>query len=119
MPAFWTDNLLTGTNLRDKPYVDIYPRLTTKSNTYTVHFQVQTLHKTPGDPAQWTEGKDAVLSEYRGSSTIERYVDAGDTSLPDFATQFAANPTINLNNTDGNGASAYRFRVITTKRFAP
>ena len=125
MSSFWKSHLLTGTNLRDKPYVDTYPRLTTKSNTYTVHLQVQTLHKVPSsNPAQWTEGKDVVLSEYRGSSTIERYVDADDTSLPDFASAFASDPTVTLNSypdpsNSANRIGAYKFRVLTTKQFSP
>ena len=34
--------------------------------------------------AQWVEGSDQILGEYRGSATIERYIDPGAT-LPDFA----------------------------------
>ncbi len=45
---FWSNHLLTGDNLRERPYANIYPRLTTKSNTYTVHYKVQAL-KNPGD----------------------------------------------------------------------
>ncbi len=50
MRKFWdngstTGNTVTGDNLREKPYADLYPRLTTKSNTYTVHFRVQNAQK--------------------------------------------------------------------------
>ena len=125
MASFWQQHPLTGTNLRNEPYVNIYPRLTTKSNTYTVHLQVQTLRKATGsNPTQWTEGKDTVLSEYRGSSTFERYVDTGDKSLPDFASAFASDPTVTLGsypdpNNGSNRTSAYKFRVLVTKRFSP
>ncbi len=110
MGAFWTGNLLTGDNVRERPYANIYPRLTTKSNTYTVHYKVQTLKKLKMTAsAQWIEGKDAVTSEYRGSSTFERYLDTGDTSIPDYAT--APNPVpIDV---------FYRFRTIETKQFSP
>jgi len=100
---------LTGDNSRERIYATIYPRLTTKSNTYTVHMRVQTLKKTPGSsPTVWTEGSDQVLSEYRGSQTIERYVDPSDTKLPDFTT----NTTTALD-------AFYKFRVLNTKKFSP
>ncbi|MEI6562314.1 MAG: Verru_Chthon cassette protein A [Verrucomicrobiota bacterium] len=105
---------LTGDNMRERPYATLYPRLTTKSNTYTVYFKVQMLKKVPTSAVdQWVEGKDQVVSEFRGSSAVERYIDASDPNLNliDFA--------------DPNSAAVkslddyYRFRVINTKRFAP
>ena len=102
-----TRKSLTGDNLRERPYGSLYPRLTTKSNSYTVHFRVQVLKKIPGTSAtQWVEGKDVVASEFRGSSLIERYIDPSDPSLPDFA----IDPTKTLD-------SYYKFRVVSTKKF--
>jgi hypothetical protein len=121
---------MTGDNLREEPYDHIYPRLTTKSNTYTVHYRVQTLvqlpktrPKTTGATApvawdQWVEGQDQVLSESRGSSMIERFVDPNDPAL----NGGWDNDTLNLNLAGNNHAdlsSLYRFRVISTKKFAP
>jgi len=118
-PNFWDTRRLTGDNTRERIYETIYPRLTTKSNTYTVHYRVQTLKKAPGtNPTQWSEGRDQVTSEHRGAQTIERYVDAGDTTLPDFT----ANPTYSLDaypDASGKMTNAYQFRVISTKKFAP
>lgn len=103
---------VTGDNLREKPYATLYPLLTTKSNTYTVHFKVQTLQKVPGTPVdQWMESRDRVTSEYQGSQTLERYVDSMDPKLVDFATQTAADAP--------NLSDFYRFRVISNKRFSP
>jgi len=102
---------LTGDNSRERIYATIYPRLTTKSNTYTVHMRVQTLKKTPGSsPTVWTEGSDQVLSEYRGSQTIERYVDPADPKLVDFTDP--ANSAVALD-------AYYKFRVLNTKKFSP
>ena len=102
-----TRKSLTGDNMRERPYDTLYPRLTTKSNSYTVHFRVQVLKKIPGTSAtQWVEGKDIVASEFRGSSLIERYIDPSDPNLPDFATTSAA--TLD---------SYYKFRVVSTKKF--
>lgn len=115
MGAFWNNNQLTGDNVREKPYVDIYPRLTTKSNTFTVHVRVQALKKAPGTPAdQWVGSKDQVLGEYRGWSILERYIDLNDT-LPDFATKFVSNPQDSTLNID----QYYKMRILSTKRFAP
>ena len=110
--TFWNTHQLTGDNSRERPYTTIYPRLTTKSNTFTVHMRVQTLKKLGGsNQATWTEGSDVVTGEYRGSQTIERYVDPSD---PNLATVDFANSA----NTSSLNAF-YKFRVINTKQFAP
>ncbi len=108
---FWKQHQLTGDNSRERPYANLYGCLTTKSNSFTVHFRVQALQKIPGTaPAQWVEGHDKLLSEYRGSSLIERYVDPQDPSLPDFAAPNAASVALD---------SFYKFRVVSTKKFSP
>lgn len=116
MADFWLANTLTGDNLREKPYADLYPRMTTKSNSYTVHFRVQVLQKSPStSAAQWVEGKDLIGSEYRGSSEIERYLDSTDSRLPDYSVLMAsspANPALKLDD-------HYRYRIVSTKRFSP
>jgi uncharacterized protein (TIGR02600 family) len=114
--TWWDDKTLTGDNLRESPYNYIYPRITTKSNTFTVHLRVQALKQVPGwrttadDWGRWDETKDQVVSEYRGSASIERYVDPNDTSIPDFAQP--ANYSKNL-------APYYRWRTLTEKQFLP
>jgi len=115
MQAFWkasgiNGGALTGDNVRERPYADLYPRLTTKSNTFTVHYRVETLKKLNTTAVnQWVEGTDIVTGEYRGSSTLERYLDTSDQSIPDYAT--AANPA--------SIDTYYKFRVIETKQFTP
>jgi uncharacterized protein (TIGR02600 family) len=113
--ALWAgqDSALTGDNLRERPYSIIYPRITTKSNTYTVHVRAQVLAKNrTKDASTWDEQTEAVLSEYRGSVTFERYIDAADPRLPDYA---AASNFSQLPNLD----QFYRTRVISSKRFTP
>ena len=106
--TFWNANQRTGDNAREIPYGHIYPRVTTKSNTYTVHMRVQALQKAAGGPPdQWSDTRDQVVGEYRGNTTIERYVDAGDPTLPDFAKM------VKEDNLDRH----YRFRIINTKAF--
>ncbi|MEO6741519.1 MAG: Verru_Chthon cassette protein A, partial [Chthoniobacteraceae bacterium] len=103
--------LATGDNTRERPYANLYANLTTKSNTFNVHMRVQVLRKRPGtatEYAGWNEDLDTVVAEHRGSALIERYVDASDPNLPDFAT--------NTNTTLDNYA---RFRILSNNKFAP
>lgn len=110
LAAWYGDDFaLVGDNTRERPYTDLYGRLTTKSNTYTVHFVVQALKNTSADPAVWNEEKGAVTGELRGSTTLERYIDPNDTSIPDYATDLAASSLENH----------YNWRVIENRRFAP
>ena len=110
--AWWDDKTLTGDNLRESPYDQIYSRITTKSNTFTVHMRVQALKQVSNraDWATWNEATDQVVSEYRGSATIERYVDPNDTTIPDFTVP--ANYTKNL-------APYYRWRTVSERQFLP
>jgi uncharacterized protein (TIGR02600 family) len=98
-----------GDNLRERPYASIYPRVTTKSNTYTVYYTVQSLKIPPiHDQGQWEEGKGVVLGSLRGATTLERYLDLADTKIPDFAT-----------NAGGSLESYYRWRIVANNQFAP
>jgi len=117
MPGYWSTHRLTSDNLRERIYTRLYPRLTVKSNTFTVHYRVQTLKQVsrplgPTDPAwnTWDESKDKVLAEQRGSFTVERYVDPNDSRLT--GVDFAANPTNTID-------QYYRFRVVDHHKFAP
>jgi uncharacterized protein (TIGR02600 family) len=120
---FWNNSRLTGDNVREKPYADLYPRITTKSNTYTVHYRVQTLRRRPyngpaaGEEAyyrQWDETRDAVVGEFRGSTTIERYLDPVDER---FKTTYTKGDRIDVEKESLE--DAYRFRVIYNQRFSP
>ncbi len=107
----YSQALPTGDNTRERPYTNLYAKLTTKSNTFNVHMRVQVLRKRPGasnDPAVWHEDTDTVVAEHRGSALIERYVDAADPNLPDFAT-----------NTDATLDNYARFRIVSINKFAP
>ena len=118
--TFWgTTYALTGDNARERPYARLYPRLTTKSNTFTVHLRVQSLGKPANatNQNQWDESRDHIYGEYRGSAIIERYLDPADRRFdPTDGTVAAAdkfNPDVD------SLENAYRFRVLSTKQFAP
>ncbi len=114
--AWWADQKMTGDNTREMPYAQLLPRITTKSNTFTVHLRVQALKQVPGwrqtasDWDEWDERRDQVVSEYRGSTTIERYVDPNDPTIPDFA---------DASNFGKNLAPYYQWRTLSEQQFVP
>jgi uncharacterized protein (TIGR02600 family) len=108
--TFWNSHRLTSDTLRESPYKQLYSRLTTKSNTYTVHYRVQVLKQADAaNPGRWKEGRDVVQGEYRGATTIERYVDPCDPEIPDYATEPNPRPL----------ADFYQFRVLANRQFIP
>ena len=112
--GFWATNALTGDNLRERIYTTLYPRLTTKSNTFTVHVRVQALQQVPTSTAgTWTEGKDRILGEYRGATSLERFIDANNPLIPDYAATPANIP--NMDSLD----KFYRWRIVENRQFAP
>lgn len=115
MGAFWEEHALTGDNSKERAYTNIYPKLTTRSNTFRVHFRTQVIKKARSiAPSEFAADKDSIASEYRGSTLIERYIDPNDTAnpLPNYA-----DGTSPLSKTPLD--SFYRFRVLEHKRFAP
>lgn len=105
--TFWTSQFgMTGDNQRERPYSHIYPRVTTKSNVYTVHMRCQAIKKAKGSaPNEFDPEKDSVLGEYRGSATLERFIDPNDEALKDYNDRrYKVDPY-------------YRYRVINTKQF--
>jgi uncharacterized protein (TIGR02600 family) len=114
LDAFWNGSQgagrLTGDNLRELPYAQLYSRLTTRSNSYMVHMRVQVLQKRPNDPNQsvWNEGTDVILGDWRGSYEIERYLSPAATApAPATATS------------SGGAAGPYLFRIVSERRFSP
>jgi uncharacterized protein (TIGR02600 family) len=90
-PAWWQQMALTGDNLREMPYNQLYPRLTTKTSTLTVHHRAQILVAPRGaDPATWTEDPAHIIAEHRGATLIERFIDPHDPDLPDYAAPASA-----------------------------
>ncbi len=102
--GWWKTRRLTGDNSREKPYAELYPKLTTQSNTYRIHMRVQSLARSGGPPAT---GDFEPLAEYRGSALLERYLDPED---PRFST---VNPDTDCLN------ALYRFRVLERRQFVP
>jgi uncharacterized protein (TIGR02600 family) len=110
MSEFWDPRAVTGDNLRERPYASIYGKVTTKSNTFRVHFRAQSIRKARSvAPDQFQVGADTIASDYRGSALIERRIDPEDPRLKDYATDPSAESLENF----------YSFRVLERKRFNP
>lgn len=109
--TFWeTTYAQTGDNMRERPYSHIYPRVTTKSNIYTVYMRCQAIKKVAGTkPDKFDPKLDKVIGSYRGSATIERFIDPNDAQLANY----------DPNAADSSVDKYYRFRVLATKQFLP
>lgn len=82
---FWDKHRLTGDNSKEQPYAHLYPRLTTRSNTYRVHFIAQSIRKASSLPAHLINTrKDQVVGTFRGSALIRRHIDPKQEQLPDY-----------------------------------
>lgn len=119
MVTWWNGDLntqmdgfeLTGDNVRESPYNQLYPRLTTKSNVFTVHYRVQLLKKARSTAAaEWDEARDSLSAEKRGSVVIERYIDPNASGLPEFFKKPLQ---------EGSLDEHYQFRIMHRKTFAP
>ena len=97
---------LVGDNTREKPYSDLYSRLTTRSNTFKIHYAVQALKNTNTNPGTWNETKGQVRGELRGSAVIERYLDVKDSGIPDYVTNANAQSLDNY----------YPWRIIDSEK---
>jgi uncharacterized protein (TIGR02600 family) len=119
-PAKWYDTStsapfgLVGDNVRERPYAHIYPRVTTKSNTYTVYYTVQALKNPSADPSVWNEKKGVVTGEFRGSTMLERYIDPNESALKNSDNDFATSSSDSL-----SMEKFYRWRVIRNDQFCP
>jgi uncharacterized protein (TIGR02600 family) len=113
MTSFWNNHRLTGDNVLEKPYANIYPRLTTNSNHYRVHFLLQTLKPArSADPGVWEEGRGEITGELQGDALVERAIDPHDPALDTYDYRFIDNenalPLDNL----------YSFRIRDIQRFS-
>ena len=117
LTTFWAAHKLTGDNALEKPYAYIYPRLTTRSNSYLVHVRVQTLAQNARNTSYIIKANQAQPSgEFRGSFLIERYLDPNSASLVD-----ALGNPVNMpasGETTGLALGPYLFRTVSSKQFS-
>lgn len=107
---FWGTHSLTGDDKREMPYNHLLPRLTTRSNTFRVHYWVQALRPAAGST------EPIVTGEARGSVLLERYLDPN--------LEAYGGPISDGNSFDVDAAfpplhDKYRFRKVEERRFTP
>ena len=113
---WYSDNFaLVGDNVRERPYADLYNKITTKSNTFNVHYHAQILQKTKSrmasDPTIFDTGAgDKVVAAQRGTTTFERYLDPADPRI------IAIDPA---SATATSLEEFYRARIVNTTIFRP
>ncbi len=114
---FWENHPVTGENLKERPYANMYPRLTTRSNTFQIHMRVQSIRKARStDPTKFVPGSDTISAEYRGSAIIERYLDLNDPAFDGSKNlDFASSAVLSRPSLD----TYHRFRILSQKRFDP
>jgi hypothetical protein len=91
--SFWATHRLTGDNSKERPYAHLYPRLTTRSNVFRVHFIVETLKKVRGTQSEvFDPAKDLVTARHQGSRLIHRYLDTTRNDLPTYLPAESGSP---------------------------
>ena len=78
---------------------------------FQVHYRVQLIRKsrsTDTDTVDLT--KDQFTAEYRGSTTIERYLDPNDKEIADLAVESGGTKALD---------DYYRYRIISRQPFTP
>ena len=111
MRQFWEQHKLTGDNTKERPYANMHPRLTTKSNVFKVHMIVQTFRKAKSTAADVVDpAKDKAIGTWRGSALIERFIDPSDNKIPDYFND--------PNMTKPSLEEFYNYRVLNVKQFA-
>ncbi len=111
---------MVGDNLREQPYTHVYGKITTKSNTFTVYYRVQSLKEPASlmNSGEWNESAGSITGEYRGSTTIERFIDpnekvGGVNVVPDAAIQALGGGT------PTSLEGYYKWRIVENHQFAP
>jgi uncharacterized protein (TIGR02600 family) len=91
MEAFWQEHRLTGDNSKERPYAHLYSRLTTRSNSYRIHFVAQSITKARSTAANEFDGtRDRAGALVRGSALATRELDLNDPQLPDYQSEATA-----------------------------
>ena len=119
--SYWENdaiNGLVGDNERERPYASLYPKLTTKSNSYVVHVRAQVIRKArSGEVDQFDSDVDSVAGEWRGSFHLERTLPPSEPGIPDYAQELTL-PT-DAGSTLPSLEKFHRIRIERVERFAP
>lgn len=117
---FWSNHLPSSDNMKERPYANLYPKLTTRSNTFRVHVRAQTLKKSrSSNPQGFQHGVDSVVGEYRGSILIERYLDEKVLKDSSFAGDYTSGALASLLNLSTRPPldAFHSYRILSKQRF--
>lgn len=118
MKDYWEDHGLTGDNTLERPYANIYPRLTTRSNTFRVHFLVQTITKArSSDPKSFDKDKDSITGESQGDALVERAIDPNDPALKTSDYDYIGKARSGSLSTAKSLDTLYTWRIRNIRRF--
>lgn len=108
---------LTGDNTKESTYANLYPRLTTRSNVFKIHFTVQTLQKARSTPVnKFDPDLDLVTSESRGSAIVERALDMTNPNLQKI--NYLKDPST-FSDMKKRLDYFYSYRITEIKQFSP
>jgi hypothetical protein len=86
MRVFWEKHRLTGDNTKERPYAHIYPKLTTRSNVFRLHYRVETLQvAASADQGKYNAATHRTTGSQQGSCLLRRSLDLTDPNIPDYA----------------------------------
>lgn len=119
MVNYWATRQLTGDNTMERPYANIYPRVTTRSNTYRVHFLVQTITKARSSDAEtFDPNKDLITGEKQGDALVERAIDPGDAALKTADYDYIGKAVSGSLDTAKSLDTLYTWRIRHVRRFS-
>jgi hypothetical protein len=121
---FWKTHRLTGDNMRERPYSNIYPRVTVRSNVFKVHMVAQTVKKAAAaKPDTFSsiekEGMpaDNITAEWRGSAIVERSINPHEPALQDSSMDYVQHFTSKNPTAIPRLDTFYTYRVTEVKTF--
>ncbi|MDB6118529.1 MAG: Verru Chthon cassette protein [Verrucomicrobiaceae bacterium] len=82
--TFWSTHRLTGDNTKERPYADLYSRLTTRSNTFRVHFIAQAIKQARSTPNGRFGDPDMITASTQGTCLLQRHLDTLAPDLPNY-----------------------------------
>lgn len=117
--TWWKQFTLTGDDKREMPYNHLYPRVTTKSNTFRVHFWVETLNPNGLKNNTATNPAPIVTGQYRGSVVVERYLDPNIQQYGDTVTTSGTYGATTPNTYFPFLNTFYKYRKLDMRQFSP
>ena len=119
--ALWSNpsrSGLSGDNVREAPYAHLYPKITARSNSFTVHVRAQVITKVRSSlPTAFDPKRDRVDGEWRGSFGLRRQLDPTDDRIPDYAVKTLS--SLGSANGEPTLDELHQIHITNVRRFNP